>query len=91
MFDDEQYMQINGTAMGTKMAPTYANIYMYYVENIFLSSFNLKPTAYFRYIDDVFYLDTRHRYFTNFFRDMLPLLRKRNRSLATFRRAVSVL
>ena len=26
VFDDEQYLQINGTAMGTKMAPTYANI-----------------------------------------------------------------
>ena len=36
------------------MAPTYANIFMYYIENTFLSSFNLKPTAYFRYIDDIF-------------------------------------
>ena len=54
VFDDEQYLQINGTAMGTKMAPTYANIFMYYIENTFISSFNLKPTAYFRYIDDIF-------------------------------------
>ena len=54
MFDDEQYLQINGTAMGKKMAPTYANIFMYCIENTFLSSFNLKPTAYFRYIDDIF-------------------------------------
>ena len=36
------------------MAPTYANIFMYYVENTFLSTFNLQPTAYFRYIDDIF-------------------------------------
>ena len=27
---------------------------MYYIENTFLSSFNLKPTAYFRYMDDIF-------------------------------------
>ena len=27
---------------------------MYYVENTFLSTFNLQPTAYFRYIDDIF-------------------------------------
>ena len=27
---------------------------MYYVENAFLSTFNLQPTAYFRYIDDIF-------------------------------------
>ena len=36
------------------MAPTSANIFMYYVENTFLSSFNLKPTASFRHIDDIF-------------------------------------
>ena len=36
------------------MAPTYANIFMHYVENTFISSFNLQPTAYFRYIDDIF-------------------------------------
>ena len=54
VFDDEQYLQINDTAMGKKMAPTYANIFMYYIESTFLSSFNLKPTAYFRYIDDIF-------------------------------------
>ena len=60
VFDDKQYLQINGTTMGTKMAPTYANIFMYYIENTFLSSFNLKPTAYFRHIDDVFYLLSVH-------------------------------
>ena len=54
VFDDEQYLKINGTAMGTKMAPTYDNVFMYYIENTFLSSFNLKPAAYFRYIDDIF-------------------------------------
>ena len=54
VFDDEQYLQINGTTMETKMASTYANTFMYYIENAFLSSFNLKPTAYFRYIDDIF-------------------------------------
>ena len=36
------------------MAPTNANIFMYYIENTLLSSFNLKTTAYFRYIDDIF-------------------------------------
>ena len=45
VFDDEQYLQINGTAIGTKMVPIYANIFMYYVENTFLSSFNLQPTG----------------------------------------------
>ena len=34
----------NGTAMVSKMAQLYANSFMHYVE---------KPTAYFRYIDDI--------------------------------------
>ena len=37
-----------------KMAPINANIFMYYVENTFLSSFNSQPTAYFRHIDIIF-------------------------------------
>ena len=41
VFDDKQYLQISGTAMGTKMPPTYANICMYYVEDTFISTFNL--------------------------------------------------
>jgi hypothetical protein len=27
-FNGDHYIQINGTAMGTKMAPSYANIFM---------------------------------------------------------------
>jgi hypothetical protein len=27
-FDGNHYLQINGTAMGTKMAPSYANMFM---------------------------------------------------------------
>ena len=53
-FDDKKNLQINGTAMAAKMAPTYANIFFYYVENTFLSSFYLQQTAYFRYIHDIF-------------------------------------
>ena len=54
MFDDKRYLQINGTAMETKMVPAFANNLMHYVENTFLSSFNLQPTAYLRYIDVIF-------------------------------------
>ena len=52
--DDEYYLQTNDTAMGIKMAPEYANIFMEYVENSFLSSFPLNPTVFYRYIDDIF-------------------------------------
>ena len=53
-FNDKYYLQTNGTAMGTKMAPAYAIIFMESVENSFLSSFPHKPTVYYRYIDDIF-------------------------------------
>ena len=36
-FEDEFFLQINGTAMGTKMAPSYANIFMCELEESFLS------------------------------------------------------
>ena len=48
------YLQTNGTAMGTKMAPAYAIIFMESVKNSFLSSFPHKLTVYYRYIDDIF-------------------------------------
>ena len=53
-FSDKYYLQTNGTAMGTKMAPAYAIIFMESVEYSFLSSFPHKPTVYYRYIDDIF-------------------------------------
>ena len=53
-FNDKYYLQTNGTAMGTKMAPAYATVFMESAESSFLSSFPLKPTVYYRYIDDIF-------------------------------------
>ena len=35
------------------MTPTHANISMYYVENTFLSTFSLQPTAYLRYFNEI--------------------------------------
>ena len=42
--------------MGTKMAPSYANLFMGVLEHVqqMLSSYKYKPLAYFRYIDDIF-------------------------------------
>ena len=54
VFDDEQYLQTNGLAIGTKMAPAYANIFIYYIQNTLFVSYNSRPTAYFRHIDDIF-------------------------------------
>ena len=44
--NDKYYFQSNGTAMGIKIDPAYANIFMAYVKNSFLSSFPLKETVY---------------------------------------------
>ena len=53
-FNDEFFLQVCGTAMGTRMAPCHANIFMAELEDNFLSGYPYKPLAYYRYIDDIF-------------------------------------
>ena len=53
-FDDEYFLQVCGTAMGTRMVPCYANIFMAELEENFLSGYPYKLLAYYRYIDDIF-------------------------------------
>ncbi|CAN7976705.1 unnamed protein product [Ixodes persulcatus] len=57
-FNNEYFRQVSGTAMGTKMAPSYANLFMGKLESKFLSEFPLTPTFYKRYIDDIFLIWT---------------------------------
>ena len=57
-FQDEHYPQIKGTAMGTPMAPQYANIFMAHLEERILEKSTQKPILYLRYIDDIFMLWT---------------------------------
>ncbi|XP_033103422.1 uncharacterized protein LOC117106179, partial [Anneissia japonica] len=56
VFHDKHYQQISGTAMGTKMAPCYANIFMAELEDRLLANSNPKPSYYCRYIDDIFFI-----------------------------------
>ena len=44
--------------MGTKMAPSYANLFMGFVEQDLLSRSAKKPLVWFRYIDDIFFIWT---------------------------------
>ena len=53
-FTGKNYLQTHGTAMGTKMAVSFANIFMGKVESQILSRSALKPLAWKRYIDDIF-------------------------------------
>ena len=45
-FQDEHYLQIKGTAMGTPMAPQYANIFMAHLEERILEKETEKPILY---------------------------------------------
>ena len=43
---------MSGTAMGTKMAPYYANLFIGVLEQQMLSFYKHKPLVYFGYIDE---------------------------------------
>ena len=55
-FNGKNYLQVHGTAMGTKMAVAFANIFMAKIETQILSKTVKKPTVWKRYIDDIFSL-----------------------------------
>ena len=52
-FDGQIYEQIQGTAMGTKMAPSYANLFMDRFERAFLAQKPIQPLIWKRYKDDI--------------------------------------
>ena len=55
-FNGENYLQTHGTAMGTKMAVSFANIFMAKVETTLIQQSETKPKEWRRYIDDIFSL-----------------------------------
>ena len=57
-FLGKHYLQMSGAAMGTKMVPSYSNLFMGVLEKEMLSSYKHKPLDYFRYIDDLFMIWT---------------------------------
>ena len=52
-FNGRHYLQIQGTAMGTKMAPSYANLFMGRLEKQLLQSVTPKLLSWLRFIDDI--------------------------------------
>jgi hypothetical protein len=52
-FMEDHYLQIQGTAMGTRMAPSYAILFMAALEERLLATSRHKPTTWLRYIDDI--------------------------------------
>ena len=59
-FNGQYYLQKHGTAMGTRTAPSYANLFMADLEQKLLNNTpqNLKPLIWKRYIDDIFLIWT---------------------------------
>ena len=54
VFNGEHFIQQHGTAMGTRMAPAFANLFMGEFEKKALEGYVDKPFLWFRYIDDIF-------------------------------------
>ena len=52
--NERKFRQKQGTAIGTKMAPPYAILFMDDLETKMLQEFHQKPFVWWRYIDDVF-------------------------------------
>ena len=52
-FNNRHYLQVQGTAMGTRVAPTYANIFMSEFEEQFVYTYSHPPEHWFRFIDDI--------------------------------------
>ena len=57
-FLGQHYLQMSGTAMDSKIAPSYANLFMGMSEKQMLSSYKHKPLVYFRYMDYIFMIWT---------------------------------
>ena len=73
-FDDHIFHQTFGTAMGTKFAPPYANLFMANLEETLLAEATVKPLIWWRYLDDIFAiwtgteeeLDNFHNFMNNY-------------------------
>ena len=52
-FNNSLYRQIQGTSMGTRMIPSYANIFIKYIEIQLIDTSPKKPKMWLRFIDDI--------------------------------------
>ena len=55
-FNEQHFLQTNGTAMGTRVAPSYANIFMARFEEQYVYPYHLHIHLWRRYIDDIIML-----------------------------------
>ena len=57
-FAGRHYLQVGGTAMGTKVAPSFPNTFMGWFENIYVYTYRKQPHIWVRFIDDIFVIWT---------------------------------
>ena len=73
-FNSKHYLQTRGTAMGTSMAPSYANLFLPKFETDALTRASFQPFIWWRYMDDIFMIWTRSiqdlNTFTSFLNDI---------------------
>ena len=78
-FNDKHYLQTHGTAMGTRMAPSYVDRFLAKFETDALSREPFQPFIWWRYIDDIFMIWTRSvqdlNTLTSFLNDIHPTIK----------------
>lgn len=77
MYGTKTYKQIKGTAMGSNVAPAFANLFMMFYEEL-LFEIVPKPVVYKRYLDDILvYTSSEEEFFTllRHMQDMSPSLK----------------
>ena len=75
-FNNQYFIQTQGTAMGSRMAPSYACIYMSEFEEKHLPNAPIAPLFWKRYIDDILEIFTCTRDELNTFYDWLNNLHR---------------
>ncbi|KAM8953051.1 uncharacterized protein RCH25_043823 [Pelodytes ibericus] len=80
-FDGDYYLQIQGTAMGSNVAPSYANLFMDCSEKSFVytyDDFESSVGLWLRYIDDIFFIwhgtESRLLQFRDYLNSQLPTI-----------------
>ena len=69
-FNAKHYLQIDGTAIGSRLGMNYASTYMGEWEKNLLSKNKMDPQAYFRYVDDVWGIWLHGEQFLKEFHDL---------------------
>ena len=78
-FNENYYLQKQGTAIGTKMAPSYAILFMDAIESAFLDSVAVKPSTWWRYIDDIFWCgNTGNKLLKILLKNLMPFIQRLN-------------